>query len=385
MLALLWWGLAACAPPLAVLTGDAGTHGASPEAFPGCLAQCPAHSVSSGRTGTGLRSWGLVMARGGRACSGLWRQLLPFKLGAGVAGVQVMGGPGQGAALVQVMSSSCRDMTSSVPARAFSHHTPRHPGCQRSQDSALGSSPCLCSFPCATSSFSGPLHGLAPGVPSAATDLGLGPVSGGEGLRVRGMPRWAPASTTPCGLAGTSFQRVIPEDGAPARAPARVRRLIFCTGKVYYDLVKERSTQGLEEQVAITRLEQVRLLRARDQAGGQRPALAVCRARADLGPVREGGVPFPGLCCPCSLSGQISPFPFDLIKQEAEKYPGAELVWCQEEHKNMGYYDYINPRFMTILSRARPIWYRLGAGDASHLPSASAGPVGLWGPGPVLA
>lgn len=54
---------------------------------------------------------------------------------------------------------------------------------------------------------------------------------------------------------------------------------------------------------------------------------------------------------------QISPFPFDLIKQEAERYPGAELVWCQEEHKNMGYYDYISPRFMTLLGRDRPIWY----------------------------
>uniref|UniRef100_A0A8C0TQE1 oxoglutarate dehydrogenase (succinyl-transferring) n=2 Tax=Canis lupus familiaris TaxID=9615 RepID=A0A8C0TQE1_CANLF len=110
-------------------------------------------------------------------------------------------------------------------------------------------------------------------------------------------------------VSGTSFQRVISEDGPAAQAPEQVRRLIFCTGKVYYDLVKERSSQGLEEQVAITRLE------------------------------------------------QISPFPFDLIKTEAEKYPGAELVWCQEEHKNMGYYDYISPRFMTILSRARPIWY----------------------------
>lgn len=110
-------------------------------------------------------------------------------------------------------------------------------------------------------------------------------------------------------VSGTSFQRVIPEDGAAAQAPEQVQRLIFCTGKVYYDLVKERSSQGLEEKVAITRLE------------------------------------------------QISPFPFDLIKQEAEKYPGAELAWCQEEHKNMGYYDYISPRFMTILRRTRPIWY----------------------------
>lgn len=57
---------------------------------------------------------------------------------------------------------------------------------------------------------------------------------------------------------------------------------------------------------------------------------------------------------------QISPFPFDLIEQEAARFPGAELVWCQEEHKNMGYYDYISPRFMTILGRTRPIWYRRG-------------------------
>lgn len=56
---------------------------------------------------------------------------------------------------------------------------------------------------------------------------------------------------------GTSFQRMIPEDGPAARSPGQVQRLIFCTGKVYYDLVKERGSQGLEEQVAITRLEQV--------------------------------------------------------------------------------------------------------------------------------
>ncbi|XP_023419248.1 2-oxoglutarate dehydrogenase-like, mitochondrial isoform X3 [Cavia porcellus] len=110
-------------------------------------------------------------------------------------------------------------------------------------------------------------------------------------------------------VSGTSFQRVIPEDGVAARTPGQVRRLIFCTGKVYYDLVKERSSQGLDGQVALTRLE------------------------------------------------QISPFPFDLIEQEAARFPGAELVWCQEEHKNMGYYDYISPRFMTILGRTRPIWY----------------------------
>lgn len=58
-----------------------------------------------------------------------------------------------------------------------------------------------------------------------------------------------------------------------------------------------------------------------------------------------------------TLSFQISPFPFDLLKEELEKYPGADLVWCQEEHKNSGYYDYVKPRFRTIVNHTRPIWY----------------------------
>uniref|UniRef100_A0A8C4YH92 2-oxoglutarate dehydrogenase-like, mitochondrial n=1 Tax=Gopherus evgoodei TaxID=1825980 RepID=A0A8C4YH92_9SAUR len=110
-------------------------------------------------------------------------------------------------------------------------------------------------------------------------------------------------------VSGTSFRRVIPEDGAAAHTPNEVKRVIFCTGKVYYDLIKERKNQDLEKQVAITRLE------------------------------------------------QISPFPFDLVKEELEKYPGADLVWCQEEHKNIGYYDYVKPRFRTIVNHTRPIWY----------------------------
>ncbi|OCT72033.1 hypothetical protein XELAEV_18035017mg [Xenopus laevis] len=108
---------------------------------------------------------------------------------------------------------------------------------------------------------------------------------------------------------GTNFQRVIPENGAASHSPQEVKRVIFCTGKVYYELVKERHRKGLDSQVAITRLE------------------------------------------------QISPFPFDLVKQEAEKYATSELVWCQEEHKNMGYYDYVKARFLTILNHARPVWY----------------------------
>lgn len=123
-----------------------------------------------------------------------------------------------------------------------------------------------------------------------------------------------------------------------------------------------------------------------DQRDGQSQiaspqALAACQAGPGLGPWRRavaallGARPTSPGCAPLSpCLPQISPFPFDLIKQEAEKYRGAELVWCQEEHKNMGYYDYISPRFMTILSRARPIWYKAGCRGCAPPTLASAGP-----------
>ncbi|XP_005882933.1 PREDICTED: 2-oxoglutarate dehydrogenase, mitochondrial isoform X2 [Myotis brandtii] len=110
-------------------------------------------------------------------------------------------------------------------------------------------------------------------------------------------------------LPGTHFQRVIPEDGPAAQNPENVKRLLFCTGKVYYDLTRERKARDMVEQVAITRIE------------------------------------------------QLSPFPFDLLLQEVQKYPNADLAWCQEEHKNQGYYDYVKPRLRTTINRAKPVWY----------------------------
>lgn len=43
-----------------------------------------------------------------------------------------------------------------------------------------------------------------------------------------------------------------------AENPEEVKRLIFCTGKVYYELTKERKNRGMEGTVAIARMEQVR-------------------------------------------------------------------------------------------------------------------------------
>ena len=58
---------------------------------------------------------------------------------------------------------------------------------------------------------------------------------------------------------GSQFRRVIPDDGPASQSPEKVRRLIFCTGKVYYDVLKEREARGLTSDVAITRIEQVSL------------------------------------------------------------------------------------------------------------------------------
>jgi 2-oxoglutarate dehydrogenase E1 component len=67
-----------------------------------------------------------------------------------------------------------------------------------------------------------------------------------------------------------------------------VKKLIFCSGKTYYDLVNERTKNKLESQIAIIRIE------------------------------------------------QLCPFPFDLIRPELEKYKKAKICFAQEEHKNMG-------------------------------------------------
>lgn len=139
--------------------------------------------------------------------------------------------------------------------------------------------------------------------------------------------------------AGTKFKRLIPDEGIASQNAAQVKRVIFCTGKVYYELAKERKQQKMEKDVAIIRLEQV---------FNQSPlSLHFCESDAILSFLHLLIFWFPP---------QISPFPFDLVRAEAEKYANAELVWCQEEHKNMGYYDYVRPRFLTVVANKKSIW-----------------------------
>lgn len=58
----------------------------------------------------------------------------------------------------------------------------------------------------------------------------------------------------------TQFLRLIPEEGVAAESPSGVKRIIFCSGKVYYDLKKSRNERGLDDKVALARVEQVGII-----------------------------------------------------------------------------------------------------------------------------
>lgn len=59
---------------------------------------------------------------------------------------------------------------------------------------------------------------------------------------------------------GTDFKRIISDSGPASENPNKVKKLIFCTGRVYYDMVKARRDQGLESEIAISTVEQVKFV-----------------------------------------------------------------------------------------------------------------------------
>ena len=92
--------------------------------------------------------------------------------------------------------------------------------------------------------------------------------------------------------------------GAPEAGPAdKAKRIIFCSGKVYYDLLKYRGAQKVDS-AAIIRIEQ-------------------------LYPLAE-----------TKLRPMLKPFP-----------KTAKLVWCQEEPQNMGGWTFIEPRLRVLFKR----------------------------------
>jgi len=100
----------------------------------------------------------------------------------------------------------------------------------------------------------------------------------------------------------SSFHRVLWDDAEldtghtalKLKPDAEIRRVIICSGKVYYDLLDEREKRGLDD-IYILRLE------------------------------------------------QFYPWPMKSMMHELARFPNAELVWCQEEPKNMGGYMFAEP------------------------------------------
>ena len=110
-----------------------------------------------------------------------------------------------------------------------------------------------------------------------------------------------------------AFQSLI--DEVDAIEPERVRRLVLCSGKVYYDLLEQRRADRLEE-VAIARIE------------------------------------------------QLYPFPSEEYETVLRRYPNAhEVVWCQEEPQNQGAWYQIRHRLQANLTHLDVLLYagRVGA------------------------
>jgi 2-oxoglutarate dehydrogenase E1 component len=120
-------------------------------------------------------------------------------------------------------------------------------------------------------------------------------------------------------LEGGCFQEVLP-DPMEFENPAAVNRVIFCTGKVFYDLMAHRKEKGITN-AAIIRIE------------------------------------------------QLYPFHREMVEAIVALYSNAShFVWCQEEPLNMGAWSYIWPR----LDRAVGTKVRYAGRDAASSPAAGS-------------
>ncbi|GAB1382650.1 2-oxoglutarate dehydrogenase E1 component [Burkholderiales bacterium] len=114
------------------------------------------------------------------------------------------------------------------------------------------------------------------------------------------------------------FQTVLGEqDAAIAKNAAKVKRVIACSGKVYYDLVKKR-TEAERSDVAIIRVE------------------------------------------------QLYPFPHKVFAAELKKYPNAtDIVWCQDEPQNQGAWFFIQHNIHENMHEGQKLGYAGRAASAS--------------------
>ena len=114
------------------------------------------------------------------------------------------------------------------------------------------------------------------------------------------------------------FQTVIPEQNTDVvKNAAKVKRLIVCSGKVYYDLVKKREEKGGSD-VAIIRVE------------------------------------------------QLYPFPHKVFSTEVKRYPNTtEIVWCQDEPQNQGAWFFVQHQIHENMLEGQRLGYAGRAASAS--------------------
>ena len=99
---------------------------------------------------------------------------------------------------------------------------------------------------------------------------------------------------------GSSFHRVI-DEREPIARDGMARRVVLCSGKMYFDLVKARAASS-DDRVALLRVE------------------------------------------------QLYPFPSRSLSQLLARWRNAEIVWCQEEPQNMGAWNFVDPRIERVLA-----------------------------------
>ncbi|MEL6517792.1 MAG: 2-oxoglutarate dehydrogenase E1 component [Pseudomonadota bacterium] len=107
---------------------------------------------------------------------------------------------------------------------------------------------------------------------------------------------------------GSSFHRVLWDDAQQGHsdtklvADDKIKRVVMCSGKVYYDLLEERDARGIDD-VYLMRIE------------------------------------------------QFYPFPALSLVKELERFGNADFVWCQEEPKNQGGWTFMEPNIEWVLTR----------------------------------
>jgi 2-oxoglutarate dehydrogenase E1 component len=99
---------------------------------------------------------------------------------------------------------------------------------------------------------------------------------------------------------GTTFHRVYGETETLV-ADDKVKRVVLVSGKLYHELLAARTERKIDD-VALVRVE------------------------------------------------QLYPFPFSALGKELKRYTKAEVVWCQEEHQNMGSWNFVDRRIETLLT-----------------------------------